>query len=199
MSNPSNAAKWTFHDPSSTSSYTVTPSSPNSYTINITSSARTDWWTTAPGSSPESSAHRNSGPVLYQTHLLSPTTTTLNFRLSGRVIQTGNERFQQSTLFIRRATPSVDAHEGQLWLKAGVENEGGKKYVGVVATNPYSDWNVSPLPPSASSSSGVRIEIEKIGPDVHVYYTLEGERLLLREKKGFAMPEGGGGEGVQSH
>ncbi len=39
------------------------------------------------------------------------------------------------------------------------------------------------------------IEIEKTGPDVHVYYTLGGERLLLREKKGFVTPlNGEGGE-----
>lgn len=61
----------------------------------------------------------------------------------------------------------------------------------VVATNPFSDWNVSPLPTETSSS--VHIEIEKVGPDMHVYYSYpdsngKQKRFLLREKKGFAIP-----------
>ncbi|TKY87930.1 hypothetical protein EX895_003026 [Sporisorium graminicola] len=195
MSTPS-PAKWAFHDPTSTSSYSVTPSSTNSYTISIASGKRTDWWTSAPHSVPESSAHRTSGPLVYQTLHIDPRE---NWKLSGTVQQAGSERYQQSTLFIRRAPPSgpsssVEDSEGQTWLKAGIENEGGRKYVGVVATSPYSDWNVSPLP--SRSPSSVYLEIEKTGPDVHVYYTLPSssqeaeERLLLREKKGFA-PLGG--------
>ncbi|CBQ70044.1 conserved hypothetical protein [Sporisorium reilianum SRZ2] len=178
------SSEWSFHDPSSTSSYTITPTAP--YTIRITSGARTDWWTTAPLSSPESSAHRTSGPVVYRTLHLAP---SADWKLSGTVQQSGTERFQQSTLFIRRCASGkhVGDVEAQAWLKAGIENEGGRKYVGVVASAPYSDWNVSPLP---AASASVRIEIEKRGPDVHVYYTLAAstERLLLREKKGFAVP-----------
>ena len=61
----------------------------------------------------------------------------------------------------------------------------------VVATNPFSDWNVSPLPSHTKTS--VHIEIEKVGPDVHIHYSYpaengESERFLLREKKGFAIP-----------
>ncbi len=64
----------------------------------------------------------------------------------------------------------------------------------VVATNPFSDWNVSPLP--SGSATSVKIEIEKVGPDMHVYYTLPSthERFLLREKKGFALPLNGDNE-----
>lgn len=172
---------WKFHDPTSTSSHTVTPTS-SGLTISIDSGARTDWWTTAPGSQPESSAHRDSGPLVYQPLTLA---ASQNWKLSSVVHQEGSERFQQTTLFVQRLNPSA-GREGQAWLKSGIENEGGRKYVGVVATNPFSDWNVSPL----SKGSSVHIEIEKTGPDVHVYYTVDGERLLLREKKGFVLPLG---------
>ena len=172
---------WRFHDPHSSSSHTVTRSSthPTSFTISIDSGPNTDWWTTAPGSQPESSAHRDSGPVVYQTLSLA---SSQDWKLSGKVTQRGTERFQQTTLFIQRLDPSQDK-QGQAWLKSGIENEGGRKYVGVVATNPYSDWNVSPL--SREGGESVEVEIEKQGPDVHVYYTVGGERFLLREKKGF--------------
>ena len=182
---PSSNPAWHFHDPTSTSSHTITSSS--LCTISIASGAKTDWWTTATGSEPESAAHRTSGPVVYRSLTLDRST---NWKLAGSVTQSGSERFQQTTLFVRRTGTgsNVDDQHGQLWLKAGIENEGGRKYVGVVATNPYSDWNVSPLP--ASCSDTVHIEIEKTGPDVHVYYTVQGERLLLREKKGFALPSG---------
>lgn len=183
--------QWKFHDPTSRSTYTVdrsTGTGAGSYTINISSGPRTDWWTTAPGSQPESSAHRTTGPLVYQTRHISSCTS---WRLSALVSQPGLERFQQTTLFIQRCSEEQSDMAAQLWLKAGVENEGGRQYVGVVATNPYSDWNVSPLPKRKEHvQTKVLIEIEKIGPDVHVYYTLQGdeERLLLREKKGLALP-----------
>ncbi|KAJ9478523.1 hypothetical protein PHBOTO_006557 [Pseudozyma hubeiensis] len=192
--------QWRFHDPTSSSSHTVSPSSSasasSSYTISITSGARTDWWTTAPGSQPESSAHRTTGPVLYQSLSLP---ATASFRLSGVLSQPGAERFQQTTLFVQRQHASTDGVREQLWLKAGVENEGGRQYVGVVATNPYSDWNVSPLPKGGAGGKRVKIEIEKTGPDIHVYYAVvggeggeeDGERFLLREKKGLAVPVDG--------
>lgn len=64
----------------------------------------------------------------------------------------------------------------------------------VVATAPYSDWNVSPLMPSVAGS--VQIKIEKLGSDIHVYYSYpsstntkpdKDDRFLLREKKGFTL------------
>ncbi|SPO29984.1 uncharacterized protein UTRI_06297_B [Ustilago trichophora] len=184
-------AKWSFYDPNSTSSHTVSPTEGRStYSISINSGPKTDWWTTAPGSQPESSAHRSSGPVVYQTFRLSP---DQDWKLSGVVTQEGKERFQQTTLFVKRVNPNQGPNgQGQVWLKSGIENEGGRKYVGVVATNPFSDWNVSPLP--AHTKTSVHIEIEKVGPDMHVYYSYpahtggENERFLLREKKGFALP-----------
>ncbi|CCF49733.1 hypothetical protein NDA11_000123 [Ustilago hordei] len=187
MSN--SVVKWSFYDPTSTSTHSVSSSSPASHSISISSGPKTDWWTTAPGSQPESSAHRSSGPVVYQTVRLS---SSQDWKLSGLVRQEGTERFQQTTLFVKRINPKEGANgEGQLWLKSGIENEGGRKYVGVVATNPFSDWNVSPLP--TGSSSSVDIEIEKVGPDMHVYYSYpdasgKQQRFLLREKKGFALP-----------
>ena len=54
----------------------------------------------------------------------------------------------------------------------------------------YCEVMFSPCQRKEHVQTKVLIEIEKIGPDVHVYYTLQGdeERLLLREKKGFALP-----------
>ncbi|GAC97980.1 hypothetical protein PHSY_005568 [Pseudozyma hubeiensis SY62] len=188
--------QWRFHDPTSSSSHTISPSTSSSCTVSITSGARTDWWTTAPGSQPESSAHRTTGPVVYQSVSLPD---SASFRLSGILSQPGTERFQQTTLFIQRQHAGTSGIQGQLWLKAGVENEGGRQYVGVVATNPYSDWNVSPLANGGAGGKRVKIEIEKTGPDVHVYYTVvagdgkeeDAERFLLREKKGLAVPVDG--------
>ena len=122
----STTLKWSFHDPSGTSSYTVNPSSTedsSTYTISINSGPKTDWWTTAPA------AHRTSGPVVYQSHTLPRNSS---FKLSGVVTQKGAERFQQTTLYIRRVNPrkDIDEIDGQTWLKSGIENEGGKKYVG---------------------------------------------------------------------
>jgi regulation of enolase protein 1 (concanavalin A-like superfamily) len=61
----------------------------------------------------------------------------------------------------------------------------------VVVSDPFSDWNVAPLASAPGEDAAkVDIEIEKVGPDVHVYYTPVGDksRILLREKKGFAPP-----------
>ncbi|KAJ1026342.1 hypothetical protein NDA16_002429 [Ustilago loliicola] len=187
--------KWSFYDPTSTSSHSVSSTSPSSHSISISSGPKTDWWTTAPGSQPESSAHRSSSPVVYHTLQLS---SSQDWKLSGLVRQEGTERFQQTTLFVKRINPEEGVNgEGQLWLKSGIENEGGRKYVGVVATNPFSDWNVSPFP--AETASSVHIEIEKVGPDMHVYYSYpdangKQQRFLLREKKGFALPLSAGDE-----
>lgn len=61
----------------------------------------------------------------------------------------------------------------------------------MVVSDPFSDWNVAPLASAPGKDAAkVDIEIEKVGPDVHVYYTPAGDksRILLREKKGFAPP-----------
>lgn len=131
MSSHAAEAKWSFYDPNSTSSHTVSSAAkPSTYSISISSGPKTDWWTTAPESQPESSAHRASGPVVYQTLRLAP---DQDWKLSGKVTQQGNERFQQTTLFVKRVNPNEEANgQGQVWLKSGIENEGGKKYVGYV-------------------------------------------------------------------
>ena len=116
-------SEFKFDDPTGTSTYSQTGS-----TIRITSGPKTDYWTTAPGSVPESSAHRASAPVLYQLHKLAPST---NWRLKGTLHQPGTERFQQTTLFLRRVNPNEGANgEGQKWLKSGIEIEQGRQFIG---------------------------------------------------------------------
>ena len=122
--------RWRLHDPNGTSLHHISRTkgeAKDKYTITITAGPKTDWWTSGVGSVPESAVHRWSGPVIYQSHRLA---RHQDWKLTGIVTQPGSERFQQTTLFIRRNNTQVDQSQTQCWLKAGIENEAGRKYVG---------------------------------------------------------------------
>ncbi|PWZ03437.1 hypothetical protein BCV70DRAFT_197647 [Testicularia cyperi] len=166
------AAQWHFYDPTQTSKHQVRDTeSGEGVDVDVHSGPETDWWSTAEGSTPESDAHRSSGPVAYRSVSVD---SAKSWKLSGWVAQPGQERFQQTTLFVKL---------GERWLKSGVENEGGLQYVGAVSTNPYSDWCLTPKP---DQHDRVWIEIHKDGADLFIHYSYDGkQRLLLREVKGF--------------
>ncbi|KAI0483971.1 hypothetical protein GGR56DRAFT_611716 [Xylariaceae sp. FL0804] len=78
------------------------------------------------------------------------------------------------------------------WIKAGIEYFEGAPALGVVGTDRYSDWSLSPMAPGEQHAT---FEAVKDGSTLWVYALKDGKRQPLREVKwAFVDFEDGQGE-----
>jgi uncharacterized protein len=93
-----------------------------------------------------------------------------DFVAEVKVTGTYRDRYDQAGLMIRL--------DERVWLKCGIEFVDGVQYASVVVTRDHSDWSVARLPDSPPS---VWLRASRIGPDVEVHFSFDGEGYdLLR-------------------
>ncbi|KAJ7777082.1 hypothetical protein B0H16DRAFT_1504282 [Mycena metata] len=156
-------------------------------TVTIRALPKTDWWRVPPPESIESRTGAFFG---------LPIDATRNFSASVRIRGEWGTQFDQGCLMLL-AGNSTDV-KGD-WVKAGVELETGKEYIGAVVTSPWSDWAIAPAAHStstlgdSSNSYALYMKIDREGPLLTLSQKLvlhgetegEGDVVKIREVRGF--------------
>ncbi|KAM0720807.1 hypothetical protein Q7P37_003092 [Cladosporium fusiforme] len=100
--------------------------------------------------------------------------------LSATVSGPWKTQFDQGGILIAfPKTPGTDLHDSQ-WIKAGIEYFTGEPKLGVVGTDRYSDWSLSPMFEAGGKASFVA---ERQGDTIWVYAVVNGKKEPLREIK----------------
>lgn len=130
----------------------------------ITAEPVTDIWR------PNSTSDVFNAPYLYTT--LPPADfSSMSVTVSGA----WKTQFDQGGVIL--ALPCTDGTPRR-WIKAGIEFFEGKPALGVVGTDRFSDWSLTPMLANETSAT---FEVERDGREVWVYVRRDGERLALRE------------------
>lgn len=74
--------------------------------------------------------------------------------------------------------PSRDGSPNK-WIKIGIEFTDGAPALGVVATDRFSDWSLSPMDPMSASTA--RFEAVRSATKMWIYVIIGGHRRALRE------------------
>ncbi|KAJ7262021.1 hypothetical protein C8J57DRAFT_1513810 [Mycena rebaudengoi] len=155
--------------------------------VTIRAVPNTDWWRVPPPDSVESRTG-----ALYAL----PIDGTRNFSASVWIRGEWGTQFDQGCLML--LTGDSDDVKGD-WIKAGVELETGREYIGAVVTSPWSDWAIAPAEHSTStlvkSSYALFMKIVREGPLLtvsqhlapHITATAPADDTLvkIREVRGF--------------
>ncbi|KAJ7114017.1 hypothetical protein C8R44DRAFT_881571 [Mycena epipterygia] len=132
---------------------------------------KTDWWRLPPPDSIDSRAGAFFGLTI---------DATRNFSAGVWVRGEWALQFDQGCLMLLGGNSS-DA-KGD-WIKAGVEVETGREYIGAVVTSPWSDWAIAPAEHSTStlgdSSYALYMKIVREGPLLTVSQHLSPHRAAL--------------------
>lgn len=85
--------------------------------------------------------------------------------------------------------PEASTFKNLKWIKAGIEYFGTESVLGIVGTDRYSDWSLSPM--SSSHHQKAKFRAERDGTTLWVYAAQEGDEKLkpMREVK-WAFMEG---------
>ncbi|KAJ7780056.1 hypothetical protein DFH07DRAFT_462368 [Mycena maculata] len=154
----------------------------------------TDWWRVPPPESIESRAGA---------FFARPFDATRNFSASVCFRGAWGLQFDQGCLMLLAG--NSDDVQGD-WIKAGVEVETGREYIGAVVTSPWSDWAIAPAEHSTStlgdSPYTLFMQIVREGPllTVNQYFAPHGtarspppteDLVKIREVRGFNVDEQG--------
>ncbi|KAJ7147697.1 hypothetical protein C8R43DRAFT_1010447 [Mycena crocata] len=156
--------------------------------VTIRAVPKTDWWRVPP---PESIESRTGA------FFALPIDATRNFSASVWIRGGWGTQFDQGTLMLIAGNSKDVAGD---WIKAGVEVETGREYIGAVVTSPWSDWAIAPAEHSTStlgdSSYALFMKIVREGPLLTVTQHLapngatetspaEADLVKIREVRGF--------------
>ncbi|KAJ6462390.1 hypothetical protein C8R47DRAFT_1026970 [Mycena vitilis] len=156
--------------------------------ITIRALGKTDWWRLPPPDSVDSRTGAFFGLTI---------DARRNFAASCWIRGEWKLQFDQGCLMLL-ASDSADVTGD--WIKAGVEVETGREYIGGVVTSPWSDWAIAPAAHSSStlgdSSYALYMKIVREGPLLTVSYALaaggatkagpaEADLVKIREVRGF--------------
>ncbi|KAF7345538.1 hypothetical protein MVEN_01572500 [Mycena venus] len=153
--------------------------------ITIRALPKTDWWRLPPPEPVESRSGAFFGLTI---------DATRNFAASVWIRGEWDTQFDQGCLMLLAGNSSDVKGD---WIKAGVELETGREYIGGVVTSPWSDWAISPAEHSTStlgdSSYSLYMKIVREGPLLTVSHRLavdtaepaEADLVKIREVRGF--------------
>ncbi|KAJ6504485.1 hypothetical protein DFH09DRAFT_1201243 [Mycena vulgaris] len=155
--------------------------------ITIRALPKTDWWRVPPPESIESRTGAFLGLTI---------DATRNFSASVWIRGGWGTQFDQGCLMLLAGNSSDVKGD---WIKAGVEVETGKEYIGAVVTSPWSDWAIAPAAHSTStlgdSSYALYMNIVREGPLLTVSQHLaphgagpapaDADLVKIREVRGF--------------
>ena len=113
-------------------------------------------------------------------------------KLSATVFAPWKTQYDQGGLILAfppHSTSDVSTAKGTKWIKAGIEYFSLRSVIGVVGTDRYSDWSLSPM--SQSHHQKARVVMVRERTTLWVYAAQEGaeELLPMREIK-WAFQEG---------
>ncbi|KAK4956263.1 hypothetical protein LTR10_005784 [Elasticomyces elasticus] len=149
------------------------PPNPTNADFSITAFPKTDIWRR--DSTPE-------GDVFNAPHLTTSVSVSSFTLLKVEVTVPWKTQFDQGGLLIIFPAPKDDdgGTKGR-WVKGGIEFFEGKPALGVVGTDRFSDWSLSPMPEGDQRTA--TFEAVKDGTTLWVYVVVDGKRQALREIK----------------
>ncbi|KAJ7600776.1 hypothetical protein C8J56DRAFT_911257 [Mycena floridula] len=126
--------------------------------VTIRAVPETDWWRIPPPDSVNS---------ITGTFLSTSIDATKDWEAGVWIRGEWGTLFDQGTLMLL-----TEQGQGN-WIKAGVEMENGKEWIGGVVTNPWSDWAIAPAEHSTSTlvegSYAVYLHMVRKGPWITIY------------------------------
>ncbi|CAK4031900.1 Hypothetical predicted protein [Lecanosticta acicola] len=164
----------------------VPPKQQLSNSFTITATPKTDIWRRADDDDVFNA------PMIYQTIQAS------DFKkLSATVFAPWKTQYDQGGLILAfppHATSDLASSKGTKWIKAGIEYFSSRSVMGVVGTDRYSDWSLSPM--SQVFHQKARIVMVREETTLWVYAAQDGSEELtpMREIKWAFMEGRGEGE-----